>query len=158
IAQEEGKEIQMKWSIDGQYIFVLAGATITFYSYYLEHISTTRTASNRVMNSRLMGTKKHLSHESAYVDVVSRVSMPDDSYEYIENEADSFVLFETRTRDKTVSWHNLFSLVYAVTVDNKIFLVERNGLKFKHIQHIRHTEREKERIIHNNIIAINSHS
>lgn len=158
IAQEEGKEIQMKWSIDGQYIFVLAGATITFYSYYLEHISTTRTASNRVMNSRLMGTKKHLSHESAYVDVVSRVSMPDDSYEYIESEADSSVLFEPRTRYKTASWHNLFSLVYAVTEDNKIFLVERNGLKFKHIQHIRHTEREKERIVHNNIIAINSHS
>ncbi|KAI5187464.1 hypothetical protein NEHOM01_2197 [Nematocida homosporus] len=157
IKSQTNPTMRAAWSPDGKYICVQLGFDVIFYGYDLSVIADTLSMCNKVMNSRLMRTKKYLKHESAYVDVVRRVEMPDDQLEYVDDlrERES-VLFEDRTKYKLCAWHDQFSLAYAVSENNTIFLLERNGLKFKEIQHIRKSDQKAEEIEDNQILQITS--
>ncbi|KAI5180270.1 hypothetical protein NEOKW01_0599 [Nematocida sp. AWRm80] len=148
-----------KWSEDNKYINMHINGVICIFGYDLTVVSDTMTTSNKIMNSRLMRTKKYLMHESAYVDVVKRVEMPDNQAKETEDTSkkDS-VLFEEQTKYKLSNWHNQFSLVYTVTDQNIIYQLERSSYKFKQIQHLRATDLALERIEENNILYISSYN
>lgn len=152
----DGK-ISAEWLPDGKYILVCMGEVLSVFAYNLEFISDTLIVCNKIMNSRLMQTKKFLMNESAYVDSVKRVSVPDDTCKAVEDtlQKDS-VVFEDRSEYKLAVWHNLFSLIYAVTTDNRIHVLERNGLKYKEIYSRRECDAEEENNTQNEITHIRS--
>ncbi|KAI5171500.1 hypothetical protein NEFER03_0822 [Nematocida sp. LUAm3] len=156
ISREEKISVEGSWSPDGKYILIRVGAALLFFGYDMTEISDTFTSCNRVMNSRLMRTKKYLEHESSYVDIVKRVPTKEDIREEhaINQKEEQNVLFEEVTSYKLCRWHNQFSLVYAVTEENRIFLLERNSLKYKEIQYIRKSDQKKEKITENLIIDL----
>lgn len=148
-----------EWSEDGKYILVVMGSVVLVYRYDLSEIADTLTTCNRIMNSRLVRTKKYLTHESTYVDVARRVAIPGEPPADAEPQPIAgSVLFEERTRYKLARWHNQFSLVVAVTTDHRIFLLERNAFKFKEVQHLRSSDRAIEAIAQNCIVALASHN
>ncbi|OAG31188.1 hypothetical protein NEDG_01601 [Nematocida displodere] len=157
IRQSQVTTVHAEWSLDGKYILVLANSLLCIFRYDLSEIADTHSISNKVMNSRLVRTKKYLMHESAYVDIVRRVPMPDDEKTYVEDtRARESVLFETRSNYKLAAWHNRFSLVYAVSDENIIHVLERNALKFKEVHHVRKCDQTKEQISENRVVAIGS--
>jgi hypothetical protein len=149
--------VSAKWTKDNKYIALALSGDIHVFSYNLVCISNTRDSCNRIMNSRLMNTKKHLRKESEYVDVVRRPGEEQVREKTLHTQRDSSVLFEERTEYKLVSWHSSLSLVYAVTARNNIFVLERNSYKFKEIRHIREEERGVEKIEDNEIVGLSPH-
>ncbi|KAI5136180.1 hypothetical protein NEAUS07_1507 [Nematocida ausubeli] len=153
------EEIYAEWSIDGKYIFLLVASVLAIYTYNLEPIADTITVCNKIMNSRLMQTKKYLLNESAYVDSMKRVSVGNDTEVEVEDTLEkNSVVFEKRSKYKLASWHNRFSLIYAVTDQNTIHILERNGLKYKELFHIRECDRKEEKIESNHIVSIRSYN
>lgn len=153
IERSPSSECLAQWSPDGKYILLLLDAVIYTFGYDLSPVSNTRVTTNRVMNSRLVRTKKYLAHESAYTDVARRVHMPDDP-EVLETEQKESVLFEKQSAYKHATWHSDFHLIVGVTRDNKIHLLERSCLRFKEIQHIRERDRDRECIQENSILRV----
>jgi len=155
IEKDKQAEARAEWSANKKYILLTLGSVVCVFGYNLEEVSNTMSSCNRVMNSRLVKTKKYLAHESTYVDVVRRVPMPDDIEELsAETGKKDSVLFEERTKYKLAAWHSRFSLIYAVSEANTIYVLERNSLKFKEIQHIRCKDQKAEQIERNNILSI----
>lgn len=139
-----------EWSADGKYILLLVDTVVHTYGYDLSAISNTWATTNRVMNSRLMRTKKYVAHESAYTDVARRVQMPDDPEQAAAEQQDS-VLFEARAKYKHASWHGEHDLIVGVTSENKVQVLERSCLRYKEIQHVREKDRDRECMQENSI-------
>ncbi|KAI5192151.1 hypothetical protein NEMIN01_1844 [Nematocida minor] len=157
LEKEETPRITAEWSPDGKYILVCMGTIISVFAYNLEFIADTLVVCNKIMNSRLMQTKKFLMNESAYVDSVKRVSVPDDTCIATEDTLQkNSVVFEKRSDYKLASWHDRFSLIYAVTHDNSIHILERNALKYKEVYHVRECDKKEENMEENNIHFIRS--
>ncbi|KAI5190639.1 hypothetical protein NECID01_1080 [Nematocida sp. AWRm77] len=158
--QEGCRKATASWSEDGKYILLHTGSVVLVYRYDLQEISDTISTCNRIMNSRLVRTKKYLMHESSYIDVSRRAS----ALEEHETEAEAEntpeagnVLFEERTRYKAAHWHNQFSLIYAVSEDNRVYLLERNGFKFKEIKYVCEASRAKEHFQETSLVCLASH-
>ncbi|KAH9386964.1 uncharacterized protein NEMAJ01_1860 [Nematocida major] len=154
---EKFSPIQITFSPDGKYIAICMGTVISVYTYNLEPVSDTLSVCNKIMNSRLMGTKKFLLDEGAYVNTVRRlpVSGEDLPYKEIAPKKES-VEFEARSCYKLVTWHCSLPKMYAVTHENRIHVLERNSLKFYEIFHIRKSDAEKEKILENEIFFISA--
>ncbi|OAG33273.1 hypothetical protein NEIG_01023 [Nematocida sp. ERTm5] len=147
--------VHAEWSSDGKYILVMAASILSIYAYNLEPIADTITVCNRIMNSRLMQTKKYLLNECAYVDSMRRVSVSNDQNIEVQDILEkNSVVFEKRSSYKLATWHNRFSLIYAVTDNNSIHILERNGLKYKELFHLRECDRKEENIESNDIVCI----
>lgn len=159
VSRKKDVNFSAEWSPDGKYILLCLGTVLSVYAYNLEFIADTLVVCNKIMNSRLIQTKKYLLDESAYVDSMKRVPVQDDTLIRVEDtvQKDS-VVFEERSNYKFASWYNRFSLIYAITDKNQIHILERNALKYKELFHIRECDRKEEKIENNDILFIKSYN